>query len=161
MGANKHRPHVLVLPEDDANRQLAKGFSLSLDPSVAWRMDVLLPAGGWNQVLDHFVSDHIYYMEKYPKRIVVLLMDFDSQEARLEYAKSRIPEHLKERVFILGAWSQPEKLKSARLGSYEEIGLALGRDCRDKTTTTWEHELLSCNAAELGRLSQHVRPILF
>src|ERR1035437_90701 len=110
MAANKHQPHVLVLPEDDANRQLANGFRLSLNQSVARRMDVLLPAGGWTQVLDHFVSDHIFYMEKYPNRAMVLLIDFDSQKTRLDYAKSKIPEHLKDRVFILGAWSEPEEL---------------------------------------------------
>jgi hypothetical protein len=26
MSANKYKPHVVVLPEDDANRQLANGF---------------------------------------------------------------------------------------------------------------------------------------
>lgn len=26
---NKYRPHVLVLPEDDANRQIANGFLLA------------------------------------------------------------------------------------------------------------------------------------
>src|ERR1035437_1875817 len=150
MAANKHQPHVLVLPEDDANRQLANGFRLSLDQSVARRMDVLLPAGGWTQVLDHFVSDHIFYMEKYPNRAMVLLIDFDSQKTRLDYAKSKIPEHLKDRVFILGAWSEPEELR-AGLGSYEEIGLALGQDCRADTNVTWEHDLLRCNATELER----------
>jgi hypothetical protein len=28
MSVNKYHPHVLVLPEDDANRQLANGFLL-------------------------------------------------------------------------------------------------------------------------------------
>jgi hypothetical protein len=31
---NRYLPHVLVLPEDDANRQIANGFVLDLDPSV-------------------------------------------------------------------------------------------------------------------------------
>jgi len=31
MSVNGHLPHVLVLPEDDANRQLANGFVLDLD----------------------------------------------------------------------------------------------------------------------------------
>lgn len=30
--SNKHKPHVIVLPEDDANRQIANGFLL--DPSI-------------------------------------------------------------------------------------------------------------------------------
>jgi hypothetical protein len=35
MSVNKYQPHILVLPEDDANRQLANGFVL--DQSVATR----------------------------------------------------------------------------------------------------------------------------
>ena len=161
MAANKHLPHVLVLPEDDANRQLANGFRLSLDPSVARRLDVLSPAGGWTHVLDGFVSDHIFDMEKYHERTMVLLIDFDCQNSRLDDAKSKIPLHLQDRVFILGAWSNPEKLRAAGLGSYEAIGFDLGRGCREQINTTWEHDLLSCNADELERLRQRVRPILF
>lgn len=72
-----------------------------------------------------------------------------------------IPGNLTERVFILGAWSDPEALKRANLGSYEAIGLAMVRDCREDTETTWGHLLLRHNEGELARLREHVRPILF
>ncbi len=122
---------------------------------------MLQPAGGWTQVLNHFATDHIFSMEKYPKRAMILLIDFDGQESRLSEVKRMVPEQLTDRVFVLGAWTQPEKLKSAGLGSYEQIGLALGQDCHAETKTTWEHDLLRCNAIELDRLRKHVRPILF
>jgi hypothetical protein len=100
-------------------------------------------------------------MDRFRDRFMVLLIDFDGSEERLQDAKAGIPEHLTERVFILGALTDPEALKKANLGSYEEIGLAMARDCRDEADTIWGHQLLRHNASELERLRVHVRPILF
>jgi len=161
MGVNKNQPHVFVLPEDDANYQLATGFRLSLDWSVLGRIRVLPVAGGWLRVLERFLSDLVVDMERYPDRFTVLLIDFDGDAGRLNTAKNRIPDNLTERVFILGAWSEPEELKKAGLGSYEAIGSAMAQDCRDGTGTTWDHELLRHNAGELARLRERVRSILF
>jgi hypothetical protein len=55
--------------------------------------------------------------------------------------------------------TEPEELK-ATLGSYETIGMALAQDCREGTDT-WGHALLKHNTAEIERLREHVRPILF
>lgn len=159
MSVNRDLPHVFVLPEDDANRQLANGFHLELD--LTRQMQVLLPAGGWNQVLKRFLSDHVVGMERNLKRFMVLLIDFDGRKERLTQAKTEIPEHLTNRVFIPGALSEPEDLKRANLGSYETIGLAMAKDCRDETERIWGHDLLQHNASELCRLREHVRPILF
>ncbi len=161
MAANKHQPHVLVLPEDDANHQLATGFCLSLESSVLRGIQVLPVAGGWTQVVAGFLSDHVIYMERYPNRLMVLLIDFDKDAERLNYVNARIPAHLRERVFMLGAWSEPEELKKANLGSYETIGSKIARDCRDGTATIWDHELLRNNVSELARLREVISPILF
>jgi hypothetical protein len=65
--SNKHKPHVIVLPEDDANRQIANGFLL--DPSIKPRnIQVLNPAGGWGKVLDSFLEDHVAGLRKWPQR---------------------------------------------------------------------------------------------
>ena len=160
MSVNKYLPHVFVLPEDDANRQLANGFLLYQPLSVR-QIYVLKEAGGWTQVLVRFKSDHVVGMDCYPGRFMVLLIDFDDKRERLTKAKAVIPEHLTERVFILGALSKPEALRQANLGSYEDIGLAMAKDCREETDRTWRHDLLQHNASELDRLRQHVRPILF
>lgn len=157
MSANKHLPHVLVLPEDDANRQLANGFRLELDSNRQRQIQVDPVAGGWLAVLDHFVSDHIAAMGRYTNRFMVLLIDFDRNDDRLDYAKGKIPHHLRDRVFILGVWSKPEDLRV----QLEEMGSAMARDCRGETDATWDHELLRHNAGELARLSVYVRPILF
>ena len=161
MSINKYQPHVLVLPEDDANRQMANGFYLDLDPGVFTRIQVLPEVGGWGAVLNTFETDHIKGMERYPGRYMVLLIDFDSDEGRLNIAAERIPQHLRDRVFVLGALTEPEALKSAGLGSYETIGREIAKGCREGADFSWEHDMLRHNAGELARLRQHVRPILF
>jgi hypothetical protein len=159
MSVNRYKPYVMVLPEDRANRQLANGFLLALDQSVATAIQVLPEVGGWNEVLERFLSDHVAEMERFRGRFMVLLIDFDRKTERLDYAKGKIPEQLKERVFVLGAWTEPEDLKD--LGSYETTGKAMATDCREGTDTAWGHDLLRHNAGEIARLREHVRPILF
>ncbi len=158
MAANKFLPHVAVLPEDDPNRQLANGFALDLGRQI----EILPVAGGWGNVLDSFRSEHVPYMDARPGRFMILLIDFDRQEDRLDKALAVIPSHLEDRVFVLGVWSEPEELK-ADLGrpGYESIGEAMAKDCREGTDAIWSHDLLRHNAREVGRLRQHVRPILF
>lgn len=161
MSVNKYRPHVLVLPEDDANGRLANGFVLGLDQSLLTRIQVLPPVGGWREVLDHLISDQLNGMNLFADRFLVLLIDFDGDyNNRLPYAKARIPLHLADRVFILGALTEPEALKGV-LGPYETIGSKMASDCREGTDATWGHNLLGHNAAELERLRHSVRPFLF
>lgn len=160
MSVNRQQPHVLVLPEDDANRQLANGFLL--DPCLSIRkIQVLREAGGWTRVLERFKSDHVVEMDRYPERFMVLLIDFDGNQKRLTKANSEVPARLTDRVFILGALSDPEALRQATFASYETIGKAMAEDCREGTDTIWGHDLLRHNAIEIDRLRQRVRPILF
>ncbi len=161
MSVNKDLEHILVLPEDDADRQLANGFWQEVDWNRQRRMQVLPEAGGWNEVLNRFKSEHVAGMDRWPKRFIVLLIDFDEKDDRLSDAKAAIPEHLTDRVFVLGAWSDPQGLKKANLGTYEKIGSDMAKDCREETEIVWGHELLRHNAGELARLREHVRSILF
>ena len=160
MSVNRYQPHLLVLPEDDANRQLANGFHLNVDLVRQRRMQVLPVAGGWNEVLDRFQSVHVMEMVRRPNRLMVLLIDCDGNEERLRTARSIIPPDLADRVFVLGVLTDPEALK-ADLGAYEQIGSAMATDCREGTNKTWGHPLLQHNAAEVERLRTHVRQILF
>jgi hypothetical protein len=121
---------------------------------------VLREVGGWTQVLDRFESNYIVEMDRYSHRFMVLLIDCDGQQERLNDARVRIPERLEERVFILGALTNPESLR-ADLGSYETIGLKLAKDCREETSHAWGHRLLQHNVSEIDRLRRFVRPILF
>jgi hypothetical protein len=85
---NRRLPHVLVLPEDDANRQLARGFHLNVDWDRERQMQVLEVAGGWNRVLNLFESVHIVEMDRCPHRFMILLIDFDDQERRLQMRRA-------------------------------------------------------------------------
>jgi len=161
MSANKDQPHVMVLPEDDANRQLAVGFYLQIELNRQRRMQILRPVRGWTKVMEQFVSTHAREMRDCPLRLMVLLLDFDSDIERLERLQAEVPADLTERVFIIGALTEPEDLKRAGLGSYDDIGAKMAKDCREDTDTIWGHELLQHNATEIDRLRQHVRPILF
>ncbi len=155
------RPHILVLPEDAANRQLVNGFLLEVDLIRQRQMQVLRVAGGWKRVLECFQSDHIKDLKRYSHRFMVLLIDFDGQKDRFDKASAVVPDDLKDEVFIIGGWGEPEDLRKYGLGSPETIGKALAKDCREDTDTTWGHALLQHNAGELDRLRKHVRPLLF
>ena len=156
---NKNRPHVLVLPEDDANRQIADAFALEVqDPR---QIQVLPEAGGWLSVCTKFQSDHVKGMRNIPERHLILLLDFDNQNDRMDHIMQKIPPDLAPRVFLLGVQSEPEDLKKVGLGSYEKIGRKLAAECRERKREMWNHDLLERNAGELDRLDQTVRSFLF
>jgi hypothetical protein len=159
MAINKFQPHVLVLPEDDANRQLATGFVLEV--TNPRRIQVLPEAGGWRNVCTLFISEHLAGMRAYPDRHVILLLDFDDQTDRRAKIMLKIPEDLKSRVFVLGVKSEPEALKSAGLGSFESVGTTLAKECRDRHREIWLDDLLNENVPEIDRLEQAVRTFLF
>lgn len=155
MSCNKHTPHLLILPEDDANRELANGFLL--DSRVRCRnIQILKPAGGWLKAVK---SINTYNLDRYEKRQLLLLIDFDDDvESRQKEICASIPENFKSRVYILGTASEPEKLNAA-LGrpSLENIGLQVANACANNSNTFWEHPLLEHNLDELGRLIKGVR----
>ena len=161
MSPNRELSHVLILPEDDRDRQLANGFHLQIAWNLQRQMQVLPVAGGWVDVLNIFESEHVPEMDRWNRRFMVLLIDFDGTQNRLQNAKARIPERLTDRVFVLGALSTPEALRAATARSYEDIGKTMAEDCRQGINGIWQHELLRHNAAELDRLRRHVYPILF
>jgi hypothetical protein len=122
--SNKFSEHLLVLPEDDANREIANGFLLDARVN-AMKVQVLPTAGGWAKALSR-ISDHANDMHKLLNRRLLVLIDFDNDlETRWRIAQSKIPQLLQDRIYVLGVASQPEKL-SASLGKGREvIGAAL------------------------------------
>ena len=161
MSVNVYNPHVLVLPEDDANRQIANGFLL--EPSIKHRnIQVLTPAGGWGKVLDSFVVDHVAGLRKWPERHLILLIDFDNHvEERHARFVSQFPEDVRDRIFLLGTQSEPEPLRKQCGDSLENIGKALAVECFRDETHLWAHKLLKHNAEERKRLNAKVKTILF
>ena len=149
-----------MLPEDDANNQIANGFIQ--DPNLNLRtIQILPPVGGWKKVVDTFRDVHAHEMRRCPERRIVLLIDFDrNYEKRLTCIQEISPE-LVERVFVLGALSEPEDLKRNIGKSFEKIGEALSQDCVGNTREVWGHDLLKHNETELNRMILSVKPFLF
>lgn len=155
MSVNKHLPHVLVLPEDDANRQIANGFFQN--PSLHLRQIQVLPiARGWPAVRDSF-AQHNKLLKQFPHRQMVLLVDFDNQAARRSEVTQLVDPDVLDRVFVLGAFTNPEQLRSALGESLEAIGKALAQECINSGSTVWGHALLRHNADERLRMQSSLR----
>jgi hypothetical protein len=161
MSINKYKPHIYVLPEDDANRQIANGFLLNLNLRLT-AIRVLREAGGWMEVINKFKSDYLHNLQQNLETRIILLLDFDGKpEDRLSLIGKEIPEDIKSRVFVLGVSSEPEKLKQATSESYEAIGIRLAKDYAESRQDFWNHNLLKHNESELTRLIKNVKPFLF
>ncbi len=160
MSVNKYAPHLVILPEDDVNRQIVNGFIL--DPSINHQIiQVLPPAKGWTKLLDKFKQEYIPGMRRYNHRRVALVMDFDQDPKRIDRVRDNIPADLLRRTVILGVWSEPEKLKQATTWSYEKIGRNLVCNCPPSANSLWHHKQLLHNTEELNRMAQDLNLFLF
>jgi hypothetical protein len=151
MSANKHLPHLLVIPEDDANHDIVTGFRNHTFVNSR-QIQVENVANGWKKAVDRFVDDHSGLMRKHKMRHVLIMIDFDRREDRRDYIWKEIPNDLKDRVFVMGSQVDPERL-CARLGlSREKIGAALADECAGRQGTVWQSDMLAHNQMELERM---------
>lgn len=158
---NKFQPHVFVIPEDQAEAEIANGFTLH-DRVDARRIQVMPPARGWSHVLSTFKEEYIPRLRNYSSSRVVMLIDFDGWgEDRMAECRKSIPEDLKDRVFVVGPSGEPEKLKAALKLSLERIGRQLADECDREDDDFWTHEQLRHNREERERMARDVRPFLF
>jgi hypothetical protein len=158
---NQYVDYIYVIPEDDANRQIADGFVLN--PRVNdLRIQVVPPAGGWSKVLKTFKDEYIPKLRNQTKTHVVMLIDFDDQvERRRTEFENEIPDEFKARVFVIGSKHTPETLKRSARRTFEEIGRSLADDCDTDTAALWCDEQLSHNETNRQRLVEMVMPFLF
>lgn len=158
---NKFLKHVYVIPEDDADRQIAVGF---VDhPQVKHtRIQVMPPAGGWTKVKDTFREEYLPRLRDYPGAHVVMLIDFDGQveERKLDFEQS-IPAEFRSRVFVIGSKDTPERLKKEAKQSFEKIGESLADECDADAVELWDREQLVHNRVDRLRLVETVKPFLF
>ena len=163
---NKYADHLLVLPEDDANRRLVNGFLTNVN--VKYRCVQVLPeAGGWRNVLSALQDPAVIRgLITFPKRRLLLMIDFDQHtEVRLQdYAVllAAMPAAVQSRVHLLGSLETPERLRADCGMQLEAIGFRLASDCpQPPAGTLWSHAHLQHNAPELARLVAQVQPFLF
>lgn len=158
---NREKDHIVILPEDRANEEIINGFIQNLNIVNDRAVKVERPIGGWVKTLDKFNDDHAPKMRKYLNRLVVLVIDFDRDEHRLEHMTAKIPDDLKDRVFVVGTFSNPEDLRTVVKQSFEDIGDSLADDCFNETDKLWSHDLLKHNKDELSRMTIPVKSLIF
>jgi hypothetical protein len=160
MSVNKYKPHLYVIPEDDADRQIANGFEQH--PSATRQIQVVAEAGGWAEVLEIFRTEYVPLLQQSVNTHVVMLIDFDGAlDARRSVFEAAIPKTLRDRVFIVGPRDTPEILRQSIMRGYEDIGRSLANDCINNQSGTWAHEHLRHNEAERIRLANCLRPFIF
>ncbi len=69
MKVNRDKEHLLVLPEDDANRQIVIGFinDLNVDNSA---IQVVPIADGWKKAVEQLTSVYEPGMRKYSQKMI-------------------------------------------------------------------------------------------
>jgi hypothetical protein len=161
MSLNKYNPHVIVIPEDRADEQIANGFARH-DQVRSRQIQIVNPAGGWRSVLKVFEKDYIRHLREHPHGHVIMVIDFDGHfdDRRPEFDRS-IPDDLKRRVFVVGPMQTPQALRRELGLTFELIGNALAENCYLGTETVWLHAQLRHNEDDRRRLLEIVKPILF
>lgn len=162
MSINRYKWHLYVLPEDDATKELANGM-LQAAEDWSYQVQIQHPCGGWkktasNEYLKETVKS--YEMEKYSSCHLLLIIDFDGNEDRLETIKNGIESDpllskFKERIFVIGSLREVENLRRGiindndnKFGSaIEEVGKKLYQDC-----SLWQREDLKNSSREIYRL---------
>lgn len=159
-GVNRYKPHVCILPEDEATSQIANGFALRVKDERVIKIEHF--ARGWTDVEAQMLELYTPLMLQFPEIRLVLLIDFDFNSSRLERIRSNIPDELQKRVFVFGAFSEAEDLKRQNgAKNLEAIGKTLAQECQSKSYTLWNHELLQHLETELLHAQSELRPLLF
>jgi len=160
MSVNSFKPHILILPEDDANRQIFIGFigNSRINSNI---FQILPIANGWTKAMEQLLNNEIPKMRNFSERRIILLIDFDRREDRFFLIMEQVPEEFKDRVFVIGVKSDPESLRRSTNKSFEKLGEKLAQDCVDNINDLWNHDLLKHNKIELERMRQSIRPFLF
>ena len=99
MSRDKYGPQVIVIPEDQANQEMANGFLLHWALKLR-TIHILRPVGGWKKVIDKFNNDYALSLSNHKERRVVLLLDLDEDRNRPGVIRADLPPDIQDRVFI-------------------------------------------------------------
>lgn len=161
MSANKYTQHLIVIPEDQAIREIVNGFSTCLDANER-QFYVYDLARGWERGKETLLELSKGYMREYPNSYAVLIVDFDGNAHRGSEIKNQVPEEVRDRVFVVGVLNEPENLRNSTGMRFEQLGRQIAGGCKDSSIDFWERqELLAHNVDEIRRLSEAVRDLFF
>jgi hypothetical protein len=152
MSVNREKWHLLIKPEDDANRQIANGFVESLELQAQNKVQLLPPAGGWVKALEFIQCAQL---ERFRQRRVLILIDFDKS---LELRRKIVEKYtsVSSRVFVVGAKPEAEDLRREMKCHFEECGERIAGDCVSRECAIWKLESLDHNEDMLNRLCPEV-----
>ncbi len=186
---NNHKPHILLIAEDKANRTITNGFVLHprfRNLPFMWNANYELDGlKGLKRLKERILEEQIW-MDKYPERVCLYIIDFDDDRNRYAEIHKFINTEpkiskMRERIFVLGIFSEPESFRQILNYSsvcdnkkqyqldgtkLENIGLALAKACFNELDGDglWGHDLLKHNKRELKRIKRknsRLKPILF
>lgn len=167
MGVNNYQPHLLILSEDDAYKDMANGFFTHF-AIISSGVHIAKPAGGKAKLLDFFLQTHVTAVRKYQQRHVLLLLDLDGDLGCRPNIVKQIPTDIHERVFFLCSLNEAENIKKdLGSGKFEAIGEKLAEVCytdayaHAQPGNPWLCPQLEHNRDEVERLARAVRPFLF
>lgn len=162
---NKYQPHVVIWIEDDANRDIVNGFlnAFGVDRNQANPLSKSRQNGqaGWQKTATEFIKNCNQELHKLPHRYMLLVIDFDKDNNRRKWISQQISTSVRDRVFIVGVWQEPEDLKKSVKLSFEIIGETLATECASNQYNLWQHHLLQHNSQELLRLTTTIKTFLF
>ncbi|MDR2019270.1 MAG: hypothetical protein LBQ14_00715 [Treponema sp.] len=142
MSTNKYRNHLVIYTEDNATSQLAESF-LNNDGFNRYKANVLPPCRGWNDAVESAIRDT--QLGTGLRRVVVLI-DLDKQNCRINEIRKKIPPQYADKIFVIGWSGKIENLKSALACSgkgFEKLGEKLAQDCLAGCRGAWESEYFS------------------
>ena len=152
MSVNREKWHLLIKPEDDANRQIANGFVESLELQAQSKIQLLPPAGGYLKALG-FIQDA--QLERFRHRRVLILIDFDkSVELRQRIVEKYAS--VSSRIFVVGAKPEAENLRREMKCHFDECGEQIASDCVSRKCAIWKLKPLDHNEDMLERLCPEV-----
>lgn len=158
MSADKYKNHIIIIIEDDKNRQIVNGFTQNLNIVNSRQIETYV-AGGWPNVKKMFIEVYEKRMTTTPYMYLVLVADFDNKEDRYDAIFRVVPDALKDRVMLVGARGEPEDITwSSKL---ETLGRELAEACFRNEEGRWGSEHLCHNLPERERVGNKMRSILF
>jgi hypothetical protein len=151
-----------VISEDNANREIANGFRLVVEKN-ARQFWINKSARGWLNGRQELVamSESTGHLQKYKSSNAALIVDFDGKRERGSEIKQMVAEGVRDRVFVIGVLTEPEKLRNVTGMKFEQLGSQIGEGCKGSSIGFWQHDLLVHNIEEIRRLSGAVRDIFF
>jgi len=166
LSVNKFQPHLLILPEDQAVKDVAIGAVESIRVKAAANLSIEKLLDGWRKLEDR-LPEYDHYLGKHPEARLLAIIDLDGDRNRPDEVRTWINVSFADRIFLLSSFHEPEALQRALhqdlklTGSLEMIGGTLVDDCPDDQSEAWAHSHLEHNKPELERFMASCRPILF